>query len=248
MGECTNCSGKSGCDQRKTDMFSQIDAALEQLYPNKSWGRPVTDDSNPHGIDRYRSNRHGIDEVESQELAAELAVALKASTFFRRGDDDEWCDYIYILCLGREPCLVQLRDAQLPCPQELDNGAVIDELYLRICLSRITRFAAIQQVAICGELERSESGVELFVTESPRAGVYDAPLLARFRKAVSAISDWGILHVDFGEITNPPQGYDPAGYAGQYGGTPTVANYLFYPQPATMIVSEWVALATNRLR
>ena len=214
-------------------MFAALDAALERLYPTRVWGQ--LDDSV-----RYRA---GVDSNEGQELADDLAASLKASTFFRPGDDDEYCDYIYILCLGREPCLVQLREAEVPLPAELKSG-LVSELYLRVCLSSLARFAGVQQVAISGEIR----GDELFVVESPRAGVYDAPLLPRFQELVAALVARGLEHIDFGEISNPPPGFDPADYSQRYGvAAPAVANYLFYPQPPTTEVSELVRLTRAAL-
>ena len=70
--------------------------------------------------------------------------------------------------------------------------------------------------------------------ETPRAGVYDAPLLHRFQRLVALLPAYDILHVDFGEISAPPEGFDPGDYAERYGiAAPHRANYLFYPQPST---------------
>ena len=46
-----------------------------------------------------------------------------------------------------------------------------------------------------------------------------------------------IRHLDFGEIVEPPAGFDPGGYAAEYGGLPGIANYLFYPQPPSAIAT-----------
>lgn len=225
MGGCTNCAGKSGCSDRKGSMFGRLDAALEGLYPSRRWGEP--DD-----LARFEA---GVCEHDGEALAEELAIELDASTFWRPGAADEYCNYIYVLCMGREPCLVQLRDGQVPVPDELvgAGGPPIEELYLRVALSDMARLAGVQQVAM--ELQRE--GGDLVVREKPRPGVYDAPLLRRFQRLVAILPAYDITHLDFGEISAPPRGFDPGEYPALYGGKPHSANYVFYPQPSTMQVT-----------
>ena len=213
-------------------MFAEIDRVLAHLYPTRTWGEP--DDLARFGA--------GIAADEGESLAEELAHELSASTFYRAGDDAEYCDYIYILCLGREPCLVQLRDGQVPLPEELIHGGV-EELYLRLCLSHMARMVGVQQVAISLEpvLARhgagSDSGgpasADYLVHERPRAGVYDAPLLRRMQRLVAILPAYDLMHLDFGEISAPPADFLPGNYADLYGGMPDTANFLFYPQPST---------------
>ncbi len=249
MGGCTNCAAKTGCSHRKGDMFSALDEALARLYPTRTWGQP--DDLARFGA--------GIDEADGVALAEELAAELSASTFFRPGDDDEYCDYIYILCVGREPCLVQLRDGEVPVPDELasDPTAAVREQYLRVCLSQMARMAGVQQVAM--QLDRAvddggarggsapagsggsavggglaELGDGYVIREQPRAGVFDAPLLRRFQRLVALLPAYDILHLDFGEISAPPPGFAPGDYQRLYGGEPHTSNYVFYPQPSNM--------------
>ncbi|HEX4451527.1 MAG TPA: hypothetical protein VH143_11685, partial [Kofleriaceae bacterium] len=99
MGGCTNCKSKSGCDDRKGEMLASVDHALEQLYPSMTWGEPVEE---PIG------DAMAPDELDA--LAEELATELRAATFVKHGGDDEPCDYIYVLCVGRAPCAIQARD------------------------------------------------------------------------------------------------------------------------------------------
>jgi hypothetical protein len=228
MGGCTNCKGKSGCDHRKGAMMASVDDALDRLYPSKTWGEP--DDALVDGLEG--------DELAG--LADELAATLGAATFVRPGDDDEPCDFIYALCMGRTPCIVQVRDHGVPVPAEWHaataDGAAIRELYLRLVISQRARVAAVQQVAV--EVTRGADGFA--VRESPRAGVYDAPLLPRMQKLVAILPAYDVLHVDFGEIAHAPSGFHAGVWRELFAGEPSIANYLFYPQPTTMIATRWI--------
>jgi len=218
-------------------MMTSVDQALEQLYPTRTWGEP--DDHEVSGLP--------VDELAG--LADELAGTLGAATFVRTGGDDEPCDYIYVLCMGRTPCIVQVRDHGVPVPAEwglandksstADPAGSIHELYLRLVVSQRARVAAVQQVAV--ELARAPSG--FLVRELPRAGVYDAPLLPRMQKLVATLPAYDLLHVDFGEIAHAPPGYDAGMWRELFGGEPAIANYLFYPQPTTMIATGFIEAA-----
>src|SRR6185503_21339775 len=211
--------------------------ALEQLYPTRTWGEP--DDREVAGL--------MPDELAG--LADELAGTLGAATFVRTGGDDEPCDYIYVLCMGRTPCVVQVRDHGVPVPAEwhgtdrpeMEPGGLgptggINELYLRVVISQRARVAAVQQVGI--DLLRGDGG--WLVRERPRAGVYDAPLLPRMQKLVAVLPAYELLHVDFGEIAHAPPGFAAGSWRDLFGGDPSIANYLFYPQPTTMVATTFV--------
>ena len=226
---CTNCKGKTGCDHRKGAMMASVDDALAQLYPTRTWGEPD---------DREVA---GPPPDELAQLADELAQTLGAATFVRQGGDDEPCDYIYVLCMGRTPCIVQVRDHGVPAPAEwhaaLAEGGSLGELYLRVVVSQRARMAAVQQVAI--DAVRTPAG--FVVREQPRAGVYDAPLLHRMQKLVAILPAYELLHVDFGEIAHAPPGFAAGSWRELFGGEPAIANYLFYPQPTTMIATGFIA-------
>jgi hypothetical protein len=224
---CTNCNSKTGCDHRKGAMMASVDQALEQLYPSKTWGEP--DDQEVAGLP--------ADEVAA--LADELASTLGAATFVRTGGDDEPCDYIYVLCMGRTPCIVQVRDHGVAVPSEWHTATAtgsLSELYLRLVVSQRARVAAVQQVAV--DLVRTDAG--FLVREQPRAGVYDAPLLSRMQKLVATLPAYELLHVDFGEIAHAPPGFHAGAWRELFGGEPSIANYLFYPQPTTMIATGFI--------
>lgn len=230
MGGCTNCKGKSGCDHRKGSMMEEVEGALERLYPSRTWGE-VADDA--------------VMAMAPDELAAlaeELAQELNAAAFVKLGDEDEPCDYIYVLALGRAPCIAQVRDQGVAPPAEWQVTEPIRELYLRVVLSHRARVAAVQQVAMA--MTPGPDGY--VISESPRAGVYDAPLLKRMQKLVAILPAYELLHVDFGEIAHAPQGFHAGSWPDAYGlgsAVPSIANYLFYPQPTTSVVTSFVEAA-----
>ena len=203
-------------------MIASVDRALEQLYPTRTWGEP----------DDARDVAMPADELAA--LADELATELRAATFVRHGDDHEPCDFIYVLCMGRTPCIVQVRDHGVAAPDEWRDVATVEELYLRVVISQRARVAAVQQAHV--ELLRGSEG--FLARERPRAGVYDAPLLARMQKLVAILPAYDLLHVDFGEIAHAPPGYHAGAWKLLYGGEPAIANYLFYPQPTTTITTS----------
>jgi len=206
-------------------MFASIDTALETLYPTKRWGSP----------DDLARADGGIDPDETALLAEELAAELDASVWFRAGDEDEFCDYLYVLCVGREPCLAQVRD-EIAFPEEL-VGQSIREDYLRVCLSSMTRMAGVQQVKM--ELDWDDG--QSVIREIPRDGVYDAPLLRRMQSLVAILPAYDIVHLDFDEICTPPEGFDGSRYGSLFSGEPSVVNYLFYPQPPTTVRTSFLS-------
>lgn len=208
--------------------MSAVDAALAALYPTRTWGEP----------DEGIAMSLRPDPTDLAGLADDLARELNTAAFVRYGDDDEPCDYIYLLCLGRTPCIVQVRDCEVPAPREWEPDTLISEQYLRVCVSHRAAMVAIQQVA----MEASYHDGAIVIREVPRAGVYDAPLLTRMQRAVAILPAYGLLHVDFGEIAGPPPGYAAGQWPMLYGGPsqlPTIANYLFFPQPPTMISTAY---------
>lgn len=222
--------------------MSAVDEALARLYPSRTWGEP--DDAAALALRGGAATLAELPEVLAS-LADELASELRAATFVRFGGEDEPCDYVYVLCLGRAPCILQVRDHEVPVPQEWQPGETITEQYLRLCVSHRAPMAALQQVTLAAKLE----GDSLVVRELPRAGVYDAPLLSRMQRAVAILPAYGLLHLDFGDIAGPPDGFSsgvwPELYAVKTGGVsaPAIANYLFFPQPATMVSTAYAEVA-----
>jgi len=246
-GGCTSCGKKGGCDSRKHAMFAAIEGALARLYPTRRWGER----------DDAAALKEGIEREEGETLAAAAARRLGTAVVFRPGDPDEWCDYVYVLCLGRTPCIAELRERLAGREErgprregeegggegadassiELEGGGPsLEERYLRVALSSVARFAGVQEVAMT--LDR-EPGGDVVVTERARSGVFDPILLPRFQALVAVLAEAGIPPPPFGEIIEPPDGFEAAGYAQRFGAAaPVIANYLFYPQPPTAVTTS----------
>jgi len=225
---CTNCGKKGGCDARKHEMFGAIDEALARLYPTRRWDE--RDDAAGFGA--------GLAAGEGDALAAALSARLKAATLYRPGRPEETCDYIYVLCLGRPPSLVELREAAVDqAAERAVRAAIADgpltEVYLRVALSTLAPFAAVQEAVVSAAADPLDGS--LTITEAPRAGIFDPNLLRRLQALVAVLAERRIRHLDFGEIVEPPAGFDPGDYAAEYGGQPGIANYLFYPQPPAAV-------------
>jgi len=238
MGDgCTNCGNKGGCDSRKHGMFAAIDEALARLYPTRRWGER----------DDLAALEDGIPREEGEALAVDLASRMGTAVVFRQGDPAEWCDYVYVLCLGRTPCIAELRaslelaaleqdrDVERRWPEGVEDGGAegLDELYLRVALSSVCRFAGIQEVSMAMRRE----GDELVITETARSGVFNPILLPRMQAVVASLARADIRHLDFGEIVETPEGFDPGDHAVRFGAEPVIANYLFYPQPPTAVTT-----------
>jgi hypothetical protein len=211
---CSDCkSGGGGCESHKGPQRTVIDEVLASIYPGRTWGQP--DDEA-----RFRA---GIREREARALARSLSTVTKAPTYFREGGPDDLCHYIYVLCLGREPSLVDVRDGL--APPEADR---VRERYLRVHLSTVGRLATIQEVAM--ELDQTPDG--WLLRELPQPGVYDAKLLKRMRAVVDLVEASDIEHLDFGMVDKPVADADVAAYSERYGVAPALVNFLFYAQPA----------------
>lgn len=227
MSGCTSCSAKEGCSHRKGAMFEAIDTALARLYPTRAWG-----ELSPSA---WRTVCDPV--ADGPRLAKTLAEQLSAWVRFRAGEEEDFCDYLEVLCVGRTPCLFDLEAGHAPLA---GFDGPTQEMYLRICLSRLDPLATVQQVAVALDIERPDqttaalSGQEACLVEQPRAGVYDAFLLDRLQRIVAWLPEAGYTSVDFGDITNPPEGFSPGGYQALYGELPALVNYLFYAPPSTM--------------
>jgi hypothetical protein len=224
MGGCTNCASKGGCSTRKGEERELLAQLLPELYPELRFGA-VNDDA-----------RDGVPEKEGRRLARQASTLLKAPTFFRPGEPHEACDYIYVLCVGRQPCLLELRDAASLDQVTIGGGDTVREKYLRASLSSLARVTTLQEVSI--ELDRDGDAWRL--TERPSPGVYDPILLKRTRKLVELLVAAELTFLDFGLIENPPLGFDHGSYDSEYGQPPGIVNYLFYPQPPRAVATTFI--------
>ena len=66
------------------------------------------------------------------------------------------------------------------------------------------------------------------------------------QKLVATLPAYELLHVDFGEIAHAPPGYHAGAWRELFGGEPAIANYLFYPQPTTMIATGFISAELAR--
>lgn len=210
---CSNCTKDGGCESHKGPQRTVIDEIMRAVYPERVWGQP--DDEA-----RFRA---GIRPREAQALARAISAAAKAPSYFRAGGPDDLCHFVWVLCLGREPALIDVRDGL--APPEADR---VRERYLRVHFSTVGRIATVQEVAL--ELDRTPDG--WLLRELPLPGVYDAKLLKRMRAIVDLVEASDIEHLDFGLVDKPYPDAADGDYAERYGVAPALVNFLFYAQPA----------------
>jgi hypothetical protein len=229
-------------------MFAAIEHVLGHLYPDRRWDNR----------DEAAALDSGIGPEEGARLAATIAARMGVATRFVAGEADEWCDYVYVLCLGREPSIVELRERAEGAGPSIDRrdealdealdeplDEALDDRYLRLALSSVARVVGVQEVSM--RLRRE--GTVALLTENVRAGVFDPILLPRFQALVALLAEAELRHLDFGELVEPPPGFDGSAYASRFGILPTVANYLFSPRPVASQVTRLVSapvVATNR--
>ncbi|HZS38097.1 MAG TPA: hypothetical protein VFF06_14770 [Polyangia bacterium] len=210
---CSGCTKVDGCEAEKGPQRTAIDDIMASVYPDRTWGRP--DDERRFGA--------GVRPREVKRLARALSAATRAPTFYRAGGPDDLCDFVWVLCLGREPALVDVRDG-LARP-ESDR---VRERYLRVAFSTVGRVAAVQEVAMELDLDRGD----YVIRELPQPGVYDPTLLKRMRAIVDLLEASDLEHLDFGMVDKPYPEAQPGEYVERFGVEPAIVNFLFYAQPA----------------
>jgi hypothetical protein len=219
---CSDCGAKGGCDTRKGAQHEVLEGVLARIYPDRLWGRP--DDEA-----RFRA---GISRGEAQRMARSISSLLRAPTRFRPGAEEDLCDFVWILCVGREPSLLEVREGRAAA-----ESPRIEETWLRVALSTVARLAAVQEVRLVLSAEPemdagSGTGMSI-VRELPRAGVYDPVLLQRLRKLTGFLEASDVRYLDFGLLDVPVEGGSDGGYTDRYGVAPRLVNYLFYAAPPT---------------
>jgi hypothetical protein len=210
---CSGCTKSEGCEAEKGPQRTLIDRAIAWVYPDRTWGHP--DDEARFGA--------GLGPREVRRLARAISIATRAPTFHRPGGPEDLCDFVYVLCVGRTPSLIDVREGRAPA-----EGDTVRERYLRVAFSTVARAAAMQEVAL--ELDRQ--GDARVVRELPLAGVYDPKLLKRMRAIVDLIEASDVEHLDFGMVDKPHPETRPGDYVARFGVEPTVVNFLFYAEPA----------------
>lgn len=226
---CTDCGRKGGCDTRKGSQRGVLDEALARVYgAERVWGQP--DDEARFGA--------GVPRAEVRRLRRALATVAQAPTWFRAGEGDDLCDFVWLLCIGREPALVELHEADGASSAHLERyaadlvpGVAVEETYLRVAFSSVARLAAMQEVRL--SLEQDQSG-GFSLACAPRPGVFDPVLLKRVRKIVALLEASDIAHLDFGLLDVPLADSAPGDYATRYGVEPRLANFLFQAAPSTV--------------
>lgn len=252
---CKDCksgcdTGEGGCGPRKGRQRDRLTALIAELYPAGCWGEPQL----PPVGDAEGAPAHGVSTSELLTLASELATVLKTPCYIVPGDEEDLCHYVYVLCLGREPSLLELRDevASGQRPTLWLEADRLRERYLRISLSALTRIACVQEVAL--ELDPSEeptvgsdsataTELPLFrLREIPMPGVFTAGLLKRMQRTVDLLEAHGIEHLDMGllDVEASAYGLAPGDYESRYGVPPALLNYFFYAQPVQTTTVSWL--------
>lgn len=243
---CKDCgsgcfSGEGGCGPRKAEQGRVLESLVAELYPSRRWGDPTL----------TALEQGGVGAAEVLSLAEQLATVLKAPAYVAAGGDDDLCHFIYVLCVGREPSLIELRD-------EVGRDGVagvwleserLRERYLRVACSTLTRAACVQEVALeldyspssAGASDGSPAGMAM-VREIPLPGVFDPPLLKRFQRTVDLLQAHDIEHLDMGllDVDAATFGLEPGEYEARFGVRPALLNYFFYAQPVQTTTVSWL--------
>ncbi|MBL9040570.1 MAG: hypothetical protein JNM83_03155 [Myxococcales bacterium] len=223
---CSTCktgcgTSDGGCSTQKSAQRLFLDDLLPRLYPSRTYGQ----------LDVQAAFEEGLKDDECELLGRRIATVTKAPVYLIPPEDDELCRYLYVLCVGREPPLVELRRTPQLLRLEADH---IRERYLRVALSTVARVACVQEVAMELDLSPGGDGSLAVVRELPRGGVFDPLLLKRLQRIVDLLTAYDIRHLDLGVIEQPASGLGLAddGFAGRFGCEPRLGNFLFFAAPA----------------
>lgn len=257
----TGCdTGEGGCGPRKDRQRDRLAILIAELYPAGLWGWPQLPSS--ADSDRDSGLAVGVSTAELLTLASELATVLKTPCYIVPGDEDDLCHFIYVLCLGREPSLLELRDEVTGGrrPTLWLEADRLRERYLRVSLSSLTRIACVQEVALeldpadepasraagAGESVANSAtpgDLPLFrLREIPMPGVFTASLMKRMQRTVDLLEAHGIEHLDMGllDVDASAFGLGPGDYESRYGVPPSLLNYFFYAQPVQTTTVSWL--------
>lgn len=234
----SECGREDGCGSRKAAQKEILESLIARLYPTRLWGEP----------DARASLEDGVAPSEVVALAQRLSTALKVPAYMLPGGEDDLCSFIYLLCLGREPSLLELRDGQ--CAAADDEGLWLEadtlrERYLRVSLSSLGRLACVQEVA----MELSTRGSDCppgmaVIRELPQPGVFEPMLLKRFQRTVDLLQAHDVEHLDMGLLDVDAAAFEllPGTYPDRFSTPPALLNYLFYAAPVLTATATYLPL------
>jgi hypothetical protein len=224
---CPGCGadGAGPCRDRKHAQLAAALALLARMYPSRRFGAP--DDAARFG--------QALPPARLERLRGACRRALAAPAALVPGSDEELCDYIYVLCVGREPSLLDAwRGGAVPAaPPVLDR-------YLRVAVSSLGPLAFVQEVELRLDAASATDATQLRLRETVTAGVREPALLPRYQRLVALLARAHLRHLDVDVLARVPEGYDGAGYTARFGTPPTLLNYLFYPWPPQSVATEYL--------
>jgi hypothetical protein len=237
----SECGREDGCGSRKAVQKELLDKLVARLYPGRTWGLP-----DPQACFEER-----LELAEVTRLASHLSTALRAPAYVLPGGDDDLCSFIYVLCLGREPSILELRESYVgSTPGESFHleADTLRERYLRIACSTVSRLACVQEVALELSIRPNDCPDGLAkVAEIPLPGVFDPVLLKRFQRTVDLLQAHGVEHLDMGllDVEAESFGLSPGEYEERFGTAPSLCNYLFYAAPVRMTTLSFLPLPAS---
>ena len=122
-----------------------------------------------------------------------------------------------------------------PQREDVENGP-LEELYLRVSISDLVPFAAVQQVSVRGEL----LGDVLVIEEAPRTGVFDPVLLPRMQKVVAILVEPGAAKPGFRRNFGAPAGLRSGRLCRALRWRPRGGQLLLLPQPCSRVTTTVV--------
>ena len=198
MGDgCTDCGRKGGCDHRKGDMFAAMDEALARLYPTRRWGER-------RRAGRWRP-RGGVPARpgESAGRPAGRAAEHAGRASARRPGRDLRLHLRAVPGPHAPPCSRCARAWSLP--RRSDRRRQPRPWRSCTCGWRCRRWPRLRRCSSC-PCGRASVTARRWIEEAQRAGVFDPVLLPRFRTLVAVLTELGLRHLDFGEISEAPAG------------------------------------------
>ena len=230
----SECGREDGCGTRKAVQKELLDELLARLYPSRCWGEPEPT--------AYLETQLELPEIV--RLAERLAAALKAPAYVLPGGEDDLCAFIYVLCLGREPSILELRDGAASADFSVEADT-LRERYLRISISALGRLSCVQEVAMELSVRDADcpSGMAM-IREVPMPGVFTPALLKRFQRTVDFLQAHDVEHLDMGllDVDASAFGLTAGDYVERFGTAPALLNYLFYAPPVQLLTTTFVPL------